>query len=351
MSYRFRIRASNCGSRSFSSHAPLSGFTLLELLVATSVFMVILMIGMSVLGQASNTWRRSVENAEAFQSARTGFSLITRNLSQATLNTFLDYVDASNRFPPDTGYDKNPVRYARQSNLHFFCGKAGLNSIPGTPGTGSAVFFQFPQGQTEEMARYGGLDGTLNACGYYIEFGPDGQKPGHANKNPIYRYRLKELMAPTEKNWIFEAPTTSGWTPTRWFQKVATDYPDYIYPVAENIIALVIRPEDPADPSLLNDYLYDSRKDVRLTEQPVTANQLPPLVHTTMIAIDEASATRIADGDIAPQVITDALQDRFSSPSDLKEDLDRITGALAEKRINFRVFTTAVPIRESKWTK
>ena len=323
-----------------------AGFTLLELLVATAVFVIILMIGITVLGQASNTWRRSAENAGAFQSARTGFDLITRNLSQATLNTFVDYVDAGNRFPGEAGYDNAPVRYARQSDLHFVCAQAGASGTPGTAGTGSAVFFEFPQGQTNKVSQYGGLDGTLNACGYYVEFGADSGQPAHVQGAPKYRYRLKELLVPTEENAIFKASTAGS---NKWFADFASTRS---YPVAENIIALILRPEDPADPSLLaGSYTYDSRLNTHLDPQPLAANQMPPVVQVTMIAIDEPSAQRLADGATPPAVIVSALKGRLQEPAQLETDLTLITKDLAEARINYRVFSTAIPIRESKWTK
>ena len=61
-------------------------FTLVELLTAMAVFMLILVVLFSAISQTSSVLRQSTTRIEAFQSARMGFYLLTRSLSQATLN-------------------------------------------------------------------------------------------------------------------------------------------------------------------------------------------------------------------------------------------------------------------------
>jgi uncharacterized protein (TIGR02599 family) len=322
------------------------GFTLLEMLVATSIFTIALAISIGIFGQISGVWNRSTEKVKAFQSARVAFDLLTRNLGQANLNTYLDYVDDGNNFPADSGYDNRPVRYARRSNLQFVAGPPGASGIPGTAGTGSAVFFQFQDGYEGTSTKYAGLENLLNACGYFVEFADDTTRPPHTEDSakPRYRYRLMQMLVPTQENAIFKATEPDL---HKWFTDHAADN---AYPVAENIIALIIIPRDPVDP-IVADYKYDSRLNERQDPQPITANQMPPVVQVTMIAIDDKAALRLENGASQPAVIQGALSGKFSQVSNFETDLKQVESALIEARINYQIFTSNVPIRESKWTK
>lgn len=323
------------------------GFTLLEILVATTIFTIALAISIGIVGQVSGVWRRSVEKVKAFQSARIAFDLLTRNIGQANLNTYLDYVDAANRFPADSGYDNRPVRYARRSNLHFVIGSPGQGDIPGTPGTGSAVFFQFQEGYKGASTKYRGLDNLLNSCGYFIQFADDTTRPPHtinANAKPRYRYRLMQLLVPTQDNGIFIAPDSD---PHAWFADHAAAH---AYPVAENIIALIAIPRDPVDPIVTN-YQYDSRLDERVNPQPITANQMPPVIQLTMVAIDDNAALRLENGATEPSVIKNALEGKFTNVALFEQELQDLEDALNDARIGYQIFSGNVPIRESKWSK
>lgn len=308
-------------------------FTLIEMLVAMAVMVTILFLVFSVITQATNVWKRSSNKLEAFKSARAGFDLVTRNLSQATLNSYLDYDNAA-----------SPTRYMRKSELKFFIGPAGLSGVPGTANCGEAVFFQAPLGYTLSSANTGSLDALLNTCGYYVDFTTNSSIPGHVlpSANP-YRYRLMQLLVPIENNAIY---TAAGNT---WFSGVATK----AVPVADNIIAMIIRPQDPASTpaDLTSNFTYDSTLNASNSTQPVTAHQLPPVLQVTVVAIDEASAARIIQGATPPGVISGALAAKFSSASLYDQDLKDLESALLNAGIDCRIFTSAVPIRESKWTK
>jgi len=316
-------------------------FTIIELLVAMTVLILIVVLVLSVITQASSVWRRSNEGMEAFQSARLGFDLITRNLSQATLNTYLDYDNAT-----------NPTRYLRKSELAYLSAPAG-GTLPGTAGTGDALFFQAPASYTTNDL-YKNMESLLNTCGYFVSFTTNSSLPTHVaasgNANP-YRYRLMQLLTPTEADKIYDSGTG-----TAWFNSYTG--PNYVRPVADNVIALVIRPQDPAavppasSDILTNSYIYDTRANTLDSPQPVTAHQLPPVVQVTMVAIDETAAKRLDKNDGSqPSEITAALSGKFQDPSAFDIDLKQLESALNVKRIGYRVFSSAVPIRESKWTK
>lgn len=312
------------------------GFSIIELLVAVTIFVAMLTIVLSVIGQATNIWKGSSNKIEAFQSARAGFEQVTRSISQATLNTYLDYNDVN-----------DPKQYLRQSELKFLIGQSGASGMPGLTGTGQCIFFQAPLTYTLNTGNYGGLDSLLNTCGYYVSFTTNTGVPSHVplSKNP-YRYRLMQLLVPVEKNMVYNASGAG----TQWFAAQT----NYVTAVADNIVALIVRPQDPSatTPDIsTNTYAYDSTSNATNYPQPLTANQLPPVVQVTMVAIDEASAARIDQGGAAPGVITSALSGKFTNPALYDLDLADLESSLLKAGIDCRIFAGAVPIRESKWTK
>lgn len=325
-------------------------FTLIEILVSVTILVVLMGLVFSVISQVSDIWRKSTARVEVFQGARLAFDLVTRSVSQATLNTSLDYLNSSDKFLSDlsTPLDRRtfmPNRYARRSTLNFVCGFSGVNNYPGTAGTGTATFFQAPLAHTDNAPTYGSLDAALNVCGYYVQFGPDSDRPPHITAPVRYRYRLMEILVPIENNQIY---VQQGAGNIAWF----SNFTIHARPVADNIIALLIHPQDPEDPNLFNSsYLYDSRAGASDNPQPVTANQLPPVMQVTLVAIDETSAKRMESGSTQPGIIVSALSGKFGSPATYDADLKNLADELAGKGIQCRIFNTAVPIRESKWSK
>jgi len=70
-----------------------------------------------------------------------------------------------------------------------------------------------------------------------------------------------------------------------------------------------------------------------------------------MVAIDEPSAVRFCTSSAtAPTQISGAFSGLFSTSSvaQFDADLDTLTQKLTSNGVNFRVFTTIVPMRESK---
>lgn len=305
-------------------------------MVSTVIVCILIFMMVSLVSQTSAVWQRSSDTVEAFQSARLAYEVITRNLSQATLNTYLDYDN-----------EETPSRYLRASDLAFVSGPCGTAGLPGTPGTGQAVFFQALLGSTANTASFGGLDGLLNSCGYFVSHTTNASIPAHVpSRDNTYRYRLMQMMVPTESNGIYR--TNQG--ASAWY----SDFTNSIYPVSDNVIALIIRPLDPAKSPgdiLTNGYSYDTRKDAAAAPQPATANQLPPVIEVTMVAIEESAARRIETGADEPAAIKSALSGKFQYPSELQTDLKNLEKALNDNRIPYRIFSSAIPIKESKWTK
>jgi len=327
-----------------------AAFTLIELLTATAVLCLILAMLFAVIGQTSGIVRHSTARIEAFQSARIGYDMMTRSLSQATLNTYLDY-------GYDDGTNRPPTRYLRKSELGFVVGLAGgscttpdgtADTLPGTPNTGQAIFFQGPLDYITNTAAYSGMESLLNACGYYIAFTNSSPLPPHVSgdANP-YRYRLMQLLAPAEANTVYQSNIGNQWFSAADLQT------RHAMPVADNIIALIIRPQesDRSAPDLTTNYAYDSRQDVQANPQPYYANQLPPNINVTMVAIDEDSARRLDEGSSQPTKIAEALKGKFRLVSEYESDLASLEKALAESGVKYKIFSSAIPLRESKWTK
>jgi len=315
------------------------GFTLAEVLVAVVLAILILVVLLAMITQVSTVWRRSAGKVEAFQSARVAFDLLSRDLSQATLNAYLDYDDPT-----------AATRYLRKSELAFVLGPAGASGLPGTPGTGQAVFFQAPLRAVADASRYGATESLLNACGYYVAFSEDTSLPAHVaggRAGSRYRYRLLRLLVPAEANTIYKL----GSAGTGWFAGAAAQAA--VSPVADNVIALVLRPQDPSatPPDLGAAYAYDTRLGVGTNPQPATANQLPPVLQVTLVALDEASARRLAQGTEPPGVLAAAMKGKFAATARYDADLADLEAALDAAHLGYRVFAAAVPLRESRWSK
>jgi uncharacterized protein (TIGR02599 family) len=323
-----------------------AGFTIIEILVATAVLAMLLVVLLNVISHAGTVTRMASDKISAFQSARAAFDIVARNLSQATLNSYWDYDNPT-----------APQNYLRNSELHFLVGNAGSNNLPGHAGTGQAICFQFPGGVTdpeETEASYQSLNKMLNACGYFIQYGQTDSLPAPfpASAQPRYRYQLMQRIEPAENLRVFLKDQSGEWVD--WFDKLY----DGAVPVAENIVYLLAWPRMPPTEDVVGDRLtkitgnfsYDSRVDASNPDQPETAHQLPPVVQLTMVVLDEASAARVCTGSSPPTEISGALSGLFTSSKqdDFEADLATLESNLADAGLNFRVFTTMVPLRESK---
>jgi uncharacterized protein (TIGR02599 family) len=373
----------------FDLQQPQRAFTLLELLVSMVVVGFLMLILVQTTTSTSNLWRGTTDKIKSFQNARSAFEAITQTLSQATLNTYYEYFDASGQ--KYTGQSTFvPAIYDRCSELHFVSAPASklLAGITrsGSPGgaystlcSGHAVFFQSPLGYTR-VAGSVNLDNTLNSLGYFVEFGSDQDfLPSFlsGSVNPRYRYRLMQFFQPSEEMTVYIENWSgrSEGTKAAWFAAPlalplsgsANVRPASV--LADNILYLVIRPKrsdkdyNPSNPNpIARDYVYDSRpkpviSPAEMSSRP-TRHQLPPIVAVTLVAIDEASAIRLENqyGSAAPLQalgIANLFQSEpdTNNPQKYQEDLETLKETLAKNRITYRIFETEVMLRASKWTK
>lgn len=370
---------------------PSKAFTLVEILVSLAVLTILLLINAQVIGQVQATWSSSNARVSQFREARTAFDIITRNLGQATLNTYLDY---ENNYLLTAGPSAggvattatNPGNYKRKSDLQFRCGDAS-DLVPSGGGNsympGHAVFFQAPLGVVENP-QYVGLDKLLCARGYFVQFSSDQPfRPSILPEGDFrYRYRLMEYSPPAEKNQIFSLPApTDGTVPEGWHVdaggQIEADAETAASigatrPIADNIIMLIISPRREFRSVATDGLSKDSNDDNTVDIAPTYAfnsnstsgsssafpqgNQflLPPLVRVVLVAIDEKSAERISfeqGGDSSPPFGA-SLQSPFnSSPAaDLDTSIGQVVEILNSRRINYRVFSATVQLRGAKWS-
>lgn len=314
-----------------------SGFSLIELLLAMAVLALMAVMMLSVTSSAQKIAKQTTSRTEQFREGRRAFERINQRLSQATLNTYWDYVDSSGR-PRTTSNATTftPNKYARMSELRYLQTNSSSLTAPGG-GTmvGNSVFFQAPLGKSDTLS---GLNSLLNTTGFYIKKSDDSAlRPATVSASKT-RYRLFELTEPAENLTIYSLtsgnPTT---TSTAWYTTPLAELGNSRR-LADNIVALLFQAQyqnASGTPTSAFNYTSTPRG---LSSQPIEENNLPPTVRVTMIALDETSARRVVDENIT---LTDATDD--TSLATLEENL-------TEKGLNYRKFQSTVSIGPSKWS-
>jgi len=333
-------------------------FSLIELLVSAAVMAVLLLILLAISNQVTTIWRHTSGKMEQFRQAREAFDRISRRLSQATLNTYWDYDNPA-----------APTRYIRQSELRFLSGP--MEPLTGTGPNGSrpthGLFFQAPLGLAQPgQTNLAGLNSLLNTWGYFIEFGSNADfRPDLLDGTaiaPSHRFRLCELIQPADALSLYShtsgknsdnTPKSSTYTGRDWFLTAANSQGAArpVHVLAENVIALILHPQlssqaDPTGLRLAPDYTYDSTG-TRADPEINPKNQLPPQVVLTLVALDENSAKRLENGAAMPDL---GLEGLFLDPARYQADLDTLKQTLTSRNLDYRIFTTTVPLREARWS-
>ncbi len=348
-----------------SRHA--AAFTLVEIMVSLAVLTILLLISAQVIGQVQSTWSASNARTTQFKEARTAFDILSRNLSQATLNTYIDYDNNYLATAGGTAAAAAPNNYIRKSDLHFRCGTAeslvtGGGGASFTPG--HAVFFQAPLGISNDPTLVG-LDRLLCARGYFVQFSSDASwVPDFIPSGDLrYRYRLMEYSPPTEMNSIYAAAhATDGSIAPTWFASAggaaaAGNTVPTTRPVADNIVALIISPRrEPVNDDeqegangptqIAPSYSYDSSRPGN------TQHLLPPLVRVVLIAIDDKSAIRLEEltGSSSTPPLGEQLNPMISNAHQLDDNVKNIVALLQTMRLNYRVFSATIALRGAKWS-
>ena len=366
-------------------HLPLrtagrGGFTLVEMLVASSILLVIIGILFTITQETSKVWSNAAGKVEVFRGARTGFDAATRTLSQATLNTYYDYFDANGVPASSSSYTGTPVTYGRQSHLQLVTGQGStlLTGLTGYTPVTHAAFFQAPLGVTATSSNID-LGSLLNSCGFYIVYGPDNTQPNFVSSGTRYRYRLMQFIQPSDSLSVYVSGNkgSSNWYLPAIKSDLTSAASNSNFVLAENVIALVFLPKlasqdeaaadtayglsAPMGTALAPSYAYDStsvgqggsiNSSTGLSMYPMlnSFNQLPPVVQVTMVAIDEASAVRLGNAATPPNAKLGLTSTLFTQAKNYQADLNAMMATLAANHINYRVFQTDVAIRGAKWT-
>ncbi len=330
------------------------GFSLVELLVAMGILSVLMLMLTILLDQVQKSYTYSENRIGQFREARVAFDLMTKNVSQASLNTYWDLRDEDG----NGSYDG----YFKTSELHFITLNADQLRNDGTQqAVGHAVFFQAPLGFS---TNYRNLNNLFNGRGYFVAFGGDKNfKPSFVDSPERFRFRLMEFRPPAESNQVFadgkqERDMDAPQEFTEWYQQAMNvgdgDFESHLNPLAENIVTLVVSPRDTVDSvgrsrretysEIAPDYGFDSNSGEQSFE--TFSQQVPPLLRVTMVAIDESSAVRLESGSSMPEVLPSNI---FTNTSQFDQDLITLANFMNERNINYKVFSSIVMLRSSKW--
>lgn len=327
----------------------LGGFTLVELLVAMAVLVMMSFMMVSVISSAQKVSKQTTSRVEQFREARRGFERINERVSQATIHTYLDYVDSSGASRTKTNASNfTPSRYARISELRFTGTAAASLTSPhggGNSMIGQALFFQAPLGSSTSST-LSSMNCLLNTVGYYIEKGSNSALLPPTVQAAKTRYRLFELTEATENLTIYTKTSgNSSYNGSEWFT-IPLANPVYSHRLADNIVALLFQAEYiSASGTSTRAFNYSSAPTGKAT-QSIEENNLPPSVHVTMIAVDEISASRIQDQNI---MLPDAQNDDHDDPPK-PNSLDALEQKLKDNRLNYRKVESTVSIGAAKWS-
>jgi len=359
-----------------------SGFTLIEIVVSSVVFAVLLLGIATIVNQAQIHWSRTQNVARQFRESRIAFDQLSRNLTQATLAPHWDYREEEDD-GTGAGADRDnrteivPLRqerYQRLSELHFFVDQTDnrLDQIAEDDREyrSHMLGFHAPLGDAEHGA-YRSLRALIAGRAYYLEFGDDlDRRPVFVKEmdddemTPRYRYRLIEYRPPSDRNTIYAdgLGLDGDEEINQWYLPVGgkRDQPNpFARVLAENVIALIVSPRNATQSrqgqrvfELAPFYSYDSADPSKAEGQPPeTQNLLPPLVDLTIVAISEVSASRLQDRweeKEPPELAFD--KNWFTETTRYYADLRALEQQLQVNNVEYRVFTSLVKLRSSQFS-
>lgn len=361
-------------SQSFASlQKGRAAFTLVEVLVSMTILIILLLVSAQVIGTVQKTWTTSNARVSQFREARIAFDIITRNLSQATLNSYVDYDNSYLTAGVTTISTTAPENYLRKSDLRFVCGPADelLQEGAGPAiSPGHAVFFQAPLGVAHDP-NFVGLDRLLCGRGYFVQYTSDNffRPRILPPATPRYRYRLMEFSPPAERNLIYPAATDApigNNNTTAWFAEAGVDMDNeenplnrgLTRPIADNIVALVIAPQievaaGAGATQFESTFQYDSLTDTDISPtKQGNQHRLPSLVKVILVAIDERSADQLSQSS-SPESppFEDEISNRIKgvASEDLNTRMANVANFMSQKRVNYRIFSATVSMRGAKW--
>lgn len=362
--------------RSFTSaHQSRRGVTLIEILVALSILVIVMLAITAAMGTMQNLWVRVRGKADAFRNTRIALDTMVQRVNQATLNS---------RWEPNTDVATMVAEpQVRASDLHFVSGPAATLLSDGTRYIGHAMFFQGPYGEPasddvqQTPLTYDQLSHTLCGWGYFVEFGSDAsERPSFLSDvqdrfPPRRRFRLWEFRQPAQDLSLFEMGTQTPPKPKideaasheqiyEWFiQPLRESDPRrrHASVVAENILALIVTPFDPARVESGNQYRqapdghFDSRRhqwEPGTDAGKLSRNRLPPALRLSVVALSEDSWMRMTEGELesAATRLRSEISNRFTQPGNVEQDIDALTATLNQMKIGYRIITLNLKMPE-----
>jgi uncharacterized protein (TIGR02599 family) len=321
-------------------------FTLIEVLVSMVILAMILLVITSVIGQAQRTWKSATSRLSQFREARQAFDSVTRNLRQAMVNRYGDYLPRDSPFtpPPPPGIVSKAdlgIRFGPAASL--VSGGSSAAELPG-----SAVIFQAPLGLTAEP-EYRLLKSLLCVRGYYVSFGTDQtfMPAGLSSRlKERFRYRLLEYAPTAETNPIYQPGPPDSWTTIS-----QASGRNALRVVANNIVALILAPTfnsgavgstpvELGQPVQNAIYDFNSYADGTFAQRS-TKYRMPASTQVVMVAVDEETSNRMVVGNKSPDLLRQAGA-QFSDPVSLERDVEKLRAYMNAQRYNFRIFSTNV---------
>ena len=311
------------------------------------ILAMILLVITSVIGQAQKTWKGATSRLSQFREARQAFDTVSRNLRQAMINSYGDYLPRATPFNPPP-----PPGIVRKAELGIRFDKASAIVTGGSSAAelpGSAVVFQAPLGQTA-VADYRPLKNLLCVRGYFVRFGSDESFMPVGLRSRLkerYRYRLIEYAPPTETNPVYVEGAVGAWTTIS-----ESSGQDYLRVVANNVLALVLAPtfndgaagntptelgESVQDPM----YVFNSFDVGNSYNQRSTNHRMPAATQVIMVAVDDESAARMISGETSPDILRQAGAE-FTNPQSIEKDVATLRQYMNAQKYNFRIFSSNV---------
>lgn len=267
----------------------------------------------------------------------------------------------------------------------------------------TAAMLAATTGTASTVADTANLSNLLCGRGYFVEMGSDEYfRPEFLNSAPYSsivpthtRLRLMEYSPTADANRIYDLNYRNSSDPTairQWYQNaetgvMANDVGNlakgdteskatfgrfFTRPIAENILALIISPQTENTATNGNvsgsayaiapNYFYDSAMQGAVTSSSSpqgTQHLLPPLLKITMIALDERSGELLASSTNTTMMSTvlQGVANLFTSASNYTSDLEgtptspgAVRTLLLGAKLNYRVFTTTIALKQARWS-
>ena len=249
-----------------------SGFTLLELLVATAIFATLVLVLATISNQALGTWSRSENKSELREAARTAINLMGSELRQAVL----------------------PVYRGDTNGLQLVVNPASLSA---TFKNRDAIFWQAPVATSRTK-------GDLAIVGYFI------RKEGNVSK--LCRF----FVNPDDTNYLIYSSPNAWVTDALLNSRAPADEASDLQGVfLENVPGMWITVYTNATAPYATDY------------NSLTAQVLPARVEISLALLDKIGAQRVADGASLPDVAANASASAFMAnlPENLRSHVEAVT--------------------------